>query len=188
MTHLRAVIIPADYVTVEEGAKRIGVHRATVLRAIKLGNVPAITCESAASPSGWRYLVRLADLDTMPRYPSRVVAIEPPRRFGQVVRRLRLRGNWSQRDLAARMGVDHGRISNYENGVYLPSAAYFDRLAEALRCSASEERELVDAMADEMDYRDRLRAAGKPWPRVQHSDAPLPRRAGHPWEAGPEAA
>lgn len=182
MTHIKAVIIPADYVTVEEAARIAGVHRSTITMGIHDGRLPAITCESWGSPRGWRFLVRKSDLDNFALLPSRVpAAIEPPRRFGQVLRRLRLRGEWSQRDLAARMGVDHGRISNYENGIYLPSSAYFPVLVEALRCSSSDERELVEAMADEMDYRDRLRASGKPWPRVTHEDGMLKRRAKHAW-------
>lgn len=182
MTHIKAVIIPADYVTIEEAARLAGLHRSTITLAIHDGRLPAITCE-ASTPLGWRYLVRRADVGTMPINPRPLIRpLDPPRRFGQVLRRLRLRGEWSQRDLAARMGIDHGRISHYENGVYLPSTDYMARLIEALRCSPSEERELIEAAEDEMAYRARLRAIGSPLPRVTHTEPTLPRRLKHPWQ------
>lgn len=185
MTHLRAVIIPADYVTVEQAARLIGLNRATIHKSIERGELPAITCESSDA-LGWRYLVRRQDLNTMPLHPCHLwgeTTHEPPRRFGQLLRRLRTRGGWSQRALGARIGVSgSSKISQYESGKYVPSLAYFVKLVEALRCSASEERELMEAMIEEIDYRERLRLTGKAVPPVEHDIENLT-RGQHRWSA-----
>jgi transcriptional regulator with XRE-family HTH domain len=52
--------------------------------------------------------------------------------FGARVVHLRLERNWSQEELAARIGVSHSMVSRYEYGKSSPSISTLIRLREAL--------------------------------------------------------
>ena len=55
--------------------------------------------------------------------------------LGPALRRLRLRGGTSQRELGRRAGVTRPMVSSYERGTTLPSLPTLDRLLEALEVS-----------------------------------------------------
>jgi transcriptional regulator with XRE-family HTH domain len=68
--------------------------------------------------------------------PSRVEDL--PKRFAELVRRLRLEAALSQEDLAAKAGLHPTYISRLERGLRAPSLVVVAQLAEALSKSLSE--------------------------------------------------
>lgn len=63
--------------------------------------------------------------------------------LGDRIRSLRNERNWSQTDLATRIGADTGQISRYETGKMAPGADVIVKLAEALDVSC--DHLLIDA-------------------------------------------
>jgi transcriptional regulator with XRE-family HTH domain len=55
--------------------------------------------------------------------------------LGERIRQLRKQAEWSQAELAEKIGVDAGRVSRYEAGRITPSAEALVRLAEVLNVS-----------------------------------------------------
>lgn len=55
--------------------------------------------------------------------------------LGDRIRTIRKEHNWSQGDLANKIGADAGQISRYENGKMTPGAAAVVKIAEALNIS-----------------------------------------------------
>lgn len=53
------------------------------------------------------------------------------RTLGDVIRRERLRHNWSQEELAERIDVDQSRISSWETGKHIPRLGTLLKLEEA---------------------------------------------------------
>lgn len=180
---LRAVIIPEDMTTIDRAAALTGISRCTIWRAIQRGDLHADTCESAYG-RGWRYLVKVSDVDRLPLKPYHCAGElkrEPPTRFGQVLWALRKRGGWTQTAVAQRAGLSPNIVGDYERGKRMPRADTLVALTEALRCSPADERELWEAYDDEHRAR-KERSAGQPLPRIVHP--PEPRStAGHPWRA-----
>lgn len=60
----------------------------------------------------------------------------PPEPLGERIRRLRQEKDWTQRDLALRVGIRPTRISKYERGTYQPSLATVKAIADALGTTA----------------------------------------------------
>ena len=56
----------------------------------------------------------------------------PPEGFGDRIRQLRLRKDWSQEDLAKRTGTSRGQIGKYEREDSEPKLGLLSRIAEAL--------------------------------------------------------
>ena len=55
--------------------------------------------------------------------------------LGERIRQLRKEAEWSQAELAEKIGVDAGRVSRYEAGRIVPSAEALVRVAEVLNVS-----------------------------------------------------
>ena len=55
-------------------------------------------------------------------------------RFGEILTELRQDRAWTQRQLAERLHVSIGTISNYENNNHLPDVEKFIDLASFLAC------------------------------------------------------
>lgn len=62
---------------------------------------------------------------------------------------LRVRAKMSQRDLAARLNVQQGSISNWEHGRSEPTAKYIKPLANALNVSVEELREALEPIKED---------------------------------------
>src|SRR5262245_3706260 len=62
--------------------------------------------------------------------------VEPPEAFGERLRRLRRAKEWSQQELAARIGVRPNRISKYETGTCEPGLDVLRRMPQVLGRSA----------------------------------------------------
>jgi transcriptional regulator with XRE-family HTH domain len=64
---------------------------------------------------------------------------KPPvcRKLGRVIRRARLRRDWSQETLAAKSGVAQSEISALESGGNLPRFETLERVARGLGCKLS---------------------------------------------------
>lgn len=62
---------------------------------------------------------------------------------------LRVRSKMSQRDLAARLNVQQGSISNWEIGRSKPTAKYIKPLANALNVSVEELREALEPIKED---------------------------------------
>jgi len=60
------------------------------------------------------------------------------KKLGGNLRKLRLKKNMSQGDLATVLGVDRAYISNIENGRMNPTLSTLEKVAKALRISSSE--------------------------------------------------
>ena len=54
------------------------------------------------------------------------------RLFGFRIAMLRLDRNWSQQELAERLGISHSTVSRYEDGLVMPSISTLIRLRETL--------------------------------------------------------
>jgi len=59
----------------------------------------------------------------------------PAMPLGDRIRSIRNEHNWSQGDLATKIGADTGQISRYENGKMTPGADVVVKIAEALDVS-----------------------------------------------------
>ena len=59
-------------------------------------------------------------------------------KLGQNMKRIRIKKNMSQGDIARALEVDRGYISNIENGKKNPTLATIQKLADALGVSADE--------------------------------------------------
>ncbi|OHA41291.1 MAG: DNA-binding protein, partial [Candidatus Taylorbacteria bacterium RIFCSPLOWO2_12_FULL_43_20] len=59
------------------------------------------------------------------------------KKLGGNLRKLRLKKNMSQGDLATVLGVDRAYISNIENGRMNPTLSTLEKVAKALRISSS---------------------------------------------------
>ena len=59
-------------------------------------------------------------------------------KLGQNLRKLRLKKNMSQVDLATSLNVDRAYISNIENGRMNPTLSTLEKLAEAIGVNSSE--------------------------------------------------
>ena len=59
-------------------------------------------------------------------------------KLGRNLKRIRTDKNMSQGDIARALGVDHGYMSNIENGKRNPTLATITKLAEALKVSVGE--------------------------------------------------
>lgn len=73
--------------------------------------------------------------------------------LGDTIRRLRRQRDWTQRQLAERVGVDYKNISNYEVGRLIPSKKTLARLADTFGLEirelvASESKEPTIAITD----------------------------------------
>lgn len=68
--------------------------------------------------------------------------------LGEAVRRLRLKANMSQEQLAERVGTDLTQIGGIERGVRNPSYATLVRLATALETSVGELTSLADRLRE----------------------------------------
>ena len=60
------------------------------------------------------------------------------KKLGENLRKLRLKKNLSQGDLATNLGVDRAYISNIENGRMNPTLSTLEKIAGALKISSSE--------------------------------------------------
>ena len=60
------------------------------------------------------------------------------KKLGENLRKLRLKKNMSQGDLATALSVDRAYISNIENGRMNPTLSTLEKIAAALRISSSE--------------------------------------------------
>jgi len=60
----------------------------------------------------------------------------PPEGMGDRISRLRLENEWSQDDLAKRIGTTGNQLSKYECGVREPSLEMLSRIARALQTTA----------------------------------------------------
>ena len=58
--------------------------------------------------------------------------------LGDRIRKLRRERDWTQRDLAEKVGVDYKNVSNYEVGRLVPSLKTLQRLADAFGVSIEE--------------------------------------------------
>jgi transcriptional regulator with XRE-family HTH domain len=68
--------------------------------------------------------------------PMQAIAVDDAtqryrRRVGRNIAHLRESLGWSQRDLAARMGVDRRQVLRWEAGEWAPNAKSFERLERA---------------------------------------------------------
>jgi transcriptional regulator with XRE-family HTH domain len=59
-------------------------------------------------------------------------------RLGSNLAALRKKRNWTQADLAERIGVDTETISRFERGATLPALLTLERLAQSMRVSLTE--------------------------------------------------
>ena len=59
-------------------------------------------------------------------------------KLGQNMKRIRMKKEMSQGDIARALEVDRGYISNIENGKKNPTLATIQKLADALKVSADE--------------------------------------------------
>ncbi|HFC11184.1 MAG TPA: XRE family transcriptional regulator [Candidatus Kaiserbacteria bacterium] len=64
--------------------------------------------------------------------------MESGKKLGENLRRLRLKKDLSQGDLATVLNVDRAYISNIENGRMNPTLSTLDKIAKALEVSSSE--------------------------------------------------
>jgi transcriptional regulator with XRE-family HTH domain len=71
------------------------------------------------------------------------------RRLGTSLAAKRKSRNWTQADLAERVGVDTETISRFERGAALPSLLTLDRLAHTVRASLAELLTESSAHADD---------------------------------------
>ena len=62
---------------------------------------------------------------------------------------LRVRAKMSQRDLAARLNVQQGSISNWEHGRSKPTLKYIKPLARALNVSVEELRDALEPIKED---------------------------------------
>ena len=60
------------------------------------------------------------------------------KKLGESLRKLRLKRNFSQGDLAKKLEVDRAYISNIENGRMNPTLSTLEKIANALGISSSE--------------------------------------------------
>ena len=60
------------------------------------------------------------------------------KKLGENLRKLRLKKNFSQGDLAKKLGVDRAYISNIENGRMNPTLSTLEKISKALGISSSE--------------------------------------------------
>ena len=60
------------------------------------------------------------------------------KKLGENLRKLRLKRNFSQGDLAKKLEVDRAYISNIENGRMNPTLSTLEKIANALGISSSE--------------------------------------------------
>jgi len=60
------------------------------------------------------------------------------KKLGENLRKLRLKKNLSQGDLATTLGVDRAYISNIENGRMNPTLSTLEKISNALGISGSE--------------------------------------------------
>ena len=58
--------------------------------------------------------------------------------LGDRIRKLRRERDWTQRDLAEKVGVDYKNVSNYEVGRLVPSLKTLQRLADAFGVAVQE--------------------------------------------------
>ena len=65
--------------------------------------------------------------------------------FGKNLMRLRKLRDWTQRELADLVSIDHSMIARWENGKVLPRSATIQRLAEALEVPVDD---LLTAFSD----------------------------------------
>lgn len=59
-------------------------------------------------------------------------------KFGEKLRKLRIKRNWSQGELSRRSGIHRTYISGIEKGLRNPALKNINRLAKALNISPSE--------------------------------------------------
>jgi transcriptional regulator with XRE-family HTH domain len=105
----------------------------------------------------------------------------PPDTVGRVVRALRAKIGWDQRELAQQAGVSPSTITNYERGtVKVPDVLVLRSISDALADQVGVDRDLIwDALlpmvVDAHDLQRRRRATEQ---RVaaQHAGDPPPRR------------
>ena len=69
---------------------------------------------------------------------SYYVSMATGKKLGENLRRLRLKKNMSQGDLATALSVDRAYISNIENGRMNPTLSTLEKIAGALGISSSE--------------------------------------------------
>ena len=65
--------------------------------------------------------------------------------FGKNLMRLRKLKDWTQRELAELVSIDHSMVARWENGKVLPRSATIQRLAEALEVPVDD---LLTAFSD----------------------------------------
>jgi transcriptional regulator with XRE-family HTH domain len=70
--------------------------------------------------------------------PSSAAGSAPSANFEVWLRRARRERDWTQGDLAKRVGTDPGSVSRWERGVAQPNLGQFRRLCLALGCSADD--------------------------------------------------
>ena len=54
------------------------------------------------------------------------------------IKELRIQRKWTQKELAARLGVERSAVAKWESGKTQPQAARLVALAELFRCSVDE--------------------------------------------------
>ena len=69
------------------------------------------------------------------------IFMQSSKKLGENLRKLRLKKNFSQGDLAKKLEVDRAYISNIENGRMNPTLSTLEKIAQALKVSI---KELVD--------------------------------------------
>ena len=69
---------------------------------------------------------------------SYYISMATGKKLGENLRKLRLKKNMSQGDLATALSVDRAYISNIENGRMNPTLSTLEKIAAALRISSSE--------------------------------------------------
>jgi len=75
--------------------------------------------------------------------------------ISQKIRKLRKEKDWTQKELGARMGMDHRNVTKYETGAFKPSIKIVKRFADAFEVSVDE------LIYDEHEVRPELLIADK---------------------------
>ena len=92
-----------------------------------------MTDQTTTIPKGWKMTTLSEVVDLIIDHRGLT-----PKKLGENLRKLRLKNDMSQGDLATALNVDRAYISNIENGRMNPTLSTLEKIANALGISSSE--------------------------------------------------